>query len=262
MFVSPLPPSRRLSLCFALTIFSFAFGGIRSARAQVALNPQTSTPATASRQGKRSDKAPTTEVSLGFFGQFTPTRAPNVTNIIVTPAATYTYNFQTRQGTSSSGGVEATLHQQFRRYIGYNINMGYSRFAEKYADVHTSGSFAADDHHSVGTNFYELGATAVIEGPRTRRLSTSAEAGGAILSFLPTANPSPVPVRFRPALAFGVGINYKLTGNLSARLGYKGLFYESPNLRDLNLYTVTSEPTVSLVYTFGHRLPKALHQTH
>lgn len=252
--------ARRLSGLFALVVCMTLLSG-RSGQAQFVTSANTPRP----RVAPATDKASTKEVSVGLFGQFTPTRSPNTFRSTTGPAGTDITNFDTRQTTSSSAGIEATFHQQFSRYMGYNVDLGYSRFAEKYGTVDRGstvvpGYIPTNGSQSFGINMYEVGATAVIEGPRTRRLSTSAETGVSVLTFLPTVRPSDLHLQFRPALAFGIGVNYKLNSYLSTRIAYKGLFYQNPEFRspgtiigDAQFLTVTSEPTISLTYTLGKR---------
>jgi hypothetical protein len=64
----------------------------------------------------------------------------------------------------------------------------------------------------------------------------------------------------RAAMVFGVSATYNLTSHLGLKGEYRGLFYKNPNFQNgdpsiqtSQLFTVTSEPTVSLVYTFGPR---------
>ena len=64
-------------------------------------------------------------------------------------------------------------------------------------------------------------------------------------------------------MIFGVGMNYKLTSHLDLRAEYRGLFYKSPdfnlppygqgNFPITRLFTVTSQPAISVVYSFGRK---------
>jgi hypothetical protein len=69
------------------------------------------------------------DVSLGIFGQLTPARTP--TEFFTDQTGTLIN--QTIQGTSTSAGVLGTFHQSFRPWLGYGVNLGYSRFSENYA---------------------------------------------------------------------------------------------------------------------------------
>ncbi len=214
---------------------------------------------------------PGIDISLGVFGQLTSARVPEKTFVL--PSGTSTA--QTTQGTSPSAGVLGTFHQSLRPWLGYRVNLGYSRFSEKYSQgssyIPPSGgqfppsgppnspyySFAQG---SIGTNMYELTVAYAVQGPKTKRFSTSAQLGGGGLFFLPTQDPSPYAEQVRAAIVFGVGMDYKLSEHYALRAEYRGLFYTNPDFKNSNtpipiskLFTVTNEPTLSIVYSFGHK---------
>jgi hypothetical protein len=220
---------------------------------------------------------PSTDISLGVFGQLTPSRTPVATNTL----ATGTTIIQTTQGTSPSAGVLGTFHQSLRPWLGYNVNLGYSRFSENYSrgaeylpvinqggqvpppppQNNPSSSFAQG---SIGTNMYELTVAYAVQGPKTKLFSTFAQLGGGGLFFLPTHDPSPYAEQVRATMVFGVGMNYKLSEHFALRAEYRGLFYKNPDFRNSDtpipiskLFTVTNEPTLSVVYTFGHGKKKS-----
>lgn len=215
---------------------------------------------------------PETDISLGVFGQLTPTRAPLKNNSFVGGSLVT----QLTQGASASAGVNGTIHQEINPWLGYNVNLGYTRFPERYS----SGSATAPTsiqvppvydfaQTSIGTNMYELTMAYSIQGPRTGRWGTSAQLGGGALFFLPTRDPSPYAVQIRATMVFGVGLAYRLSQHFGVRADYRGLFYKSPDFKNgqfptpiSKLFTVTSEPTVSVVYTFGHRKPKSFRKTY
>jgi opacity protein-like surface antigen len=157
------------------------------------------------------------------------------------------------------------VHQQFKPWLGYNVNFGYTRFSENYSsgtvytqagsNVPVSSTFS---HASINTNMYELTVAAVVQGPHTKRFSTFAQVGGGGLFFVQTGSGT-ASEQTRPAMVFGTGINYKLTDHLAMRAEYRGLFYKSPDFVEpvSRLFTVTSEPSVSVVYTFGGRKEKS-----
>lgn len=204
-----------------------------------------------------------TDLSLGAFGQLTPTRMPTTNS----SSFVGDYRTQTTQGTSLSAGVLGTFHQSFKSWLGYNVNLGYSRFSENYSLGHvfianpTSYGIPGSNFSqgSIGTNMYEVTIAYAVEGPKTKRFATFAQLGGGGLWFLPTQSPSPYYEQVRAAMVFGTGINYKLTEHLGVRAEYRGLFYKSPDfayysgnaLPISKFFTVTSEPTVSIVYHFG-----------
>jgi opacity protein-like surface antigen len=165
---------------------------------------------------------------------------------------------------SSAAGVLGVFHQQFKPWLGYNVNLGYTRSTVNYSYessfTPTSSALPTStslQHGSIGTNVYEVSVASVIQGPHTKRFSTFTQVGGGGLFFLPTQRPASTSQQTRPALVFGAGMNYKLTDHLAVRAEYRGLFYKSPDFVPEGsptvprLFTVTSEPTVSVVYTFG-----------
>jgi opacity protein-like surface antigen len=208
---------------------------------------------------------PGTDISVGTYGQLTFTRTPTTSQVYANGTSTT----QQTQGTSDSEGVFGTFHQQFKPLLGYNVNFGYTRFSEDYshgqqfvptanATVPASSSFTQG---SIRTNMYDLTIAYVVEGPRTRRVTTFGQFGGGGLFFVPTKNTLSAKDQTRPAMLFGVGMNCKLTNHLDFRAEYRGLFYKSPdftlppyngsNFPMARLFTVSNTPAVSLVYRFG-----------
>lgn len=205
---------------------------------------------------------PGMDISLGVFGQVTGTRIP--TTIIAYDFGSNV--FQKTQGTSPSAGTLGAFHQSLKPWLSYNVNLGYTRFTENYSygtafvpsqnsTFKPSGFFSQG---SIGTNMYELTIAYVVAGPRNRRFNTFGQFGGGGLFFLPTQSNSSTSQQTRPAMVFGVGMNYKFTNHFAVRAEYRGLFYKNPdfayypsNFPISKLFTVTNAPAVSLVYRFG-----------
>lgn len=247
IFRFPNSFSRRITVAAVLAMTSGALG----AQDQTVVAPAS--------KGKSSSAI---DVSLGVFGQLTPARTPTETSAFLNGTA---YN-QTVQGTSPSAGVLATIHQSFRPWLGYNINFGYSRFSEQYSQgmyfpnpSQPTNPISNFTYGSIGTNMYELTGASVVQGPKAKRIDTFAQLGGGILTFLPTQDPSPYAVQSRPTMVFGAGLNYKLSKQWGLRAEYRGLFLKNPDFHGegastvpiSKLFTVTNEPTISIVYRFG-----------
>lgn len=203
------------------------------------------------------------DFSLGAFGQLTPARTPTAISYDAGSLA-----IQTIQGTSSSAGILGAIRQSFRPWLGYSVNFGYSRFSEEYSQgtyfvpdpnlFPTENPTSSFSRGSIGTSMYELTGSYLTHGLRVGHVDWFSQFGGGVLSFLPTKNPSVLSVQFRPAMVFGAGMNYKLSKQWALRAEYRGLFYKNPDFRGANgevpavkLYTITSEPTISIVYRFG-----------
>ena len=209
---------------------------------------------------KKSSFQPSVDVSVGAFGQLTYARTPMTAD--VEPNATFVT--ERVQSSSPSVGIAATLHQSFRQFVGYNVNMGYTRFTQSYSEA--EGSIPKSSQSSLGTasysqgslktNQYELTVAYAIEGPGHKRLRTFAQLGGGGLFYVPSGAPQ-AKQQTRPAMVFGVGMDYRFSKHLGLRAEYKGLFYKGPDFAidtygfpKQRLFTVTNMPTVSLVYRF------------
>jgi opacity protein-like surface antigen len=206
------------------------------------------------------------DFSVSIFGQLTQTRTPTTSQ----QYSNGLFTTQQSQSASPSAGVVGTFHQQFTRWLGYNVNVGYTRFTENYSYVSaylpsaspSTASSASFTRGSIGTNAVETTIAAMVQGPRTRHFTTFAQFGGGGLFFVPFTQSDKYNSQVRPAMAFGVGMNYRLTDHFGVRAEYRGLFYKSPDFAaDLSpapvprLFTVTNQPVVGLTYTFGGRRP-------
>lgn len=256
----------RLSLPTVIPLVAFLLTLLAS-RATVAQTPDRNPDQTPPRK----NVIPVTDISVGVYGQLTNTRMP--TTIAVSPDGVLTSQFT--QGTSDSPGVFATFHQSFKPWLGYNVNFGYSRFSENYSygkafvpsSTSTQSAFSNYAQGSIQTNMLDLTIAYLFRGPSNKKFSTFGQFGGGGLFFLPTqsaiAGSSSIAAQqqTRPAMVFGVGMNYKLANHLDLRAEYRGFFYKSPdftlppydgfNFPMTRLFTVTNAPAVSLVYRFG-----------
>lgn len=245
---------------FAGALFHWITAAILLAATTFAFAQQTSGTGEHAQHGTSSSSI---DFSLGALGQLTPARTPTAVSY---DAGTLT--IQSIQGTSSSAGVLGAIHQSFKPWLGYGVNFGYSRFSEEYAQgiyfvpdptlFPTENPTSSFSRGSIGTSMYELTGSYLIQGLRTGHVEWFAQLGGGVLTFLPTKNPSVLSVQFRPAMVFGSGMNYKLSKHWALRAEYRGLFYKNPDFNGANdevptvkLYTITSEPTISIVYRFG-----------
>lgn len=215
-------------------------------------------------QARTKNAASDMDLSVGMFGQLTQARIP------ITSQQDNNGLFTTQQSQSASPsiGVLGTFHQQFTRWLGYNVNVGYTRFTENYSSgfafVPSATSRTALTTNfirgSIGTNLVETTIAGVMQGPRSQRFSTFAQLGGGGLFFFPFTHSDAYSNQIRPAMVFGIGMNYRLTEHLGLKAEYRGLFYKSPDFAPTRnevpvtrLFTVTNEPVLSLTYTFGGR---------
>jgi len=204
--------------------------------------------------------SPSIDLSLGISGQLTAARTPVTTDIV----SSGNFVTQKTQSSSPSAGVLGTFHQSIHPWLGYNVNLGYTRFTQSYSNVvgfipkvPAPGSETTNySQGSLGTNIYELTVAYVAEGPRHKRLRTFAQLGGGGLFFLPT-DASHANQQTRPTMVFGAGMEYKFRNHFVVRAEYRGLFYKGPDFAydyggfpKQRLFTVTNTPSISLVYRF------------
>ncbi len=202
-----------------------------------------------------------TSIALGIFPQFTIDRSQ------VDPGQFHL------QATAPSAGVLGTFSQTFRPWLGYSVHLGYSRVSENYRN---SGDAAFYDRNNfnIDTNMYESSISYVARTPVNRHFSLFGSAGFGILTFLPVhrgadalvyapaQDPTLIPsAQARPAGIPSFGLDFPLTRRLAFRAEYRALIYRDPDFGTDGDYpytkalTLTSEPTLSLVYNF-HTAPK------
>jgi hypothetical protein len=196
----------------------------------------------------------TTDLTLSALGNLTPDRSFTSTAGAGVSAVTASYT----QSTTPSFGALASFHQQLRPWLGYRLTGSYSHPTFEYTYSTTLGGSG----NIVKERIYELSATYVVQGPHRHRITTSAEAGAALLAFHPT-NPnqsiSPPHATNLPAGVFGVSAELALTRHLALHAGYRALLYDIPANYPTygatvpsapgNL-TLTSEPVAGITYRF------------
>jgi hypothetical protein len=197
-----------------------------------------------------------TSISLGAFAQITPTRLQtNYINSVDIGAQT--------QGIAPTAGVLGTFRQQFHPWLGYSLNLGYTRADERYTFPVTYPVTALHELH-IPSNLYEVSLSYVAQKHLTPRLTGFAEIGAGAVIVLPVNGASTaVPtgsatfdpdVNYRPEGTTGFGLDLRLSQHLDFRAEYRGLLYKNPDFSYLQKSTTwTSEPTLSLVYRFGHK---------
>jgi len=200
-----------------------------------------------------------TTLSLGGSPQLTATRIENVE----------TGGFIT-QSLHPSANIVTTFRQSFRPWLGYSVNVGYTRAAVH--DTNDAGSTSAGTSANfyVPNNVWELSFSHVAQMHLTHRLTAFTDEGMGFMAFQPAKRGSTYPIpypggccviaktNFRPLVVFGTGVDYHFNPEWGLRAEYRGLLYKYPDYGAglPKLTTITSEPTVSLTYTFGRRTYK------
>ena len=201
------------------------------------------------------------DFSIGVAAQLTATRTTDTNQ----STATETIFTQNTSGASPSAGVLGSYHQQFRGWLGYDVNVGYTTLAEDHTittQATPTGGTATTNFllAATRTNLYEVSLGYVVKAPTSsHRLQTFLQGGTGMLVFQPTGKPYLGSADFRVMALFGAGGDYRISDHLGFRIEYRGLLTKTPNYIGSDggqyatgrTFTVISEPTVSLKYTFG-----------
>jgi len=157
-------------------------------------------------------------------------------------------------------GAVVTFHEQLRPWLGFNISSGYTPTTFNYSYRASNPIGGYSNNGGIRTNVFELSSAYVVQGPHSRRVSSFAQIGGGMLTFLPTDPNQPDSYVYRGAAVAGLGMNYKLNQRWGLRAEYRGVYFKGPDFRysgsTISIqtrYTLSSEPTVSLTYQFGKK---------
>ena len=186
------------------------------------------------------------DVALGGYGMATMSSAQDMGNGSRTVA------------TRLSVGARASFHQQFKRWLGYEVTAEGTHTNVVYTYSNSSPlAFAAG---SIGSNVFEVTGTYVVQGPRGKKVSSFADAGGGVVAFVPSQITQAITSNYRPAAVAGAGVEYHLSRHWGVRAEYRGLFlvsptfnYEGTALPVASHKMLSSEPTLSVTYRFGAR---------
>jgi hypothetical protein len=192
-----------------------------------------------------------TTVSLGAFASLTPTRLQNGS-----------HGELATESASPAAGALGTFRQSFTPWLGYSVNMGFTRTTLHYTNGASYGSAGTAANYYTPADQYELSLSYVAQKHITPRLTGFFDLGAGMQSFLPEnrgAKPlgTPLyetpPVTFRPLGVGGLGVDYHFSPALALRAEYRGLLSKYPDFAGVGprLISVSSQPTVSVTYTFG-----------
>jgi len=149
-----------------------------------------------------------------------------------------------------STGVLATARQSLHFWLGWEVNYGYTRYAERYKG---SGYGV-----QVQNNMHEVTGAYLVQGPTIPILGLQpfGAVGVGALVFLPTTTGGQrYSQQYRVPILYEFGVNYPiLTSHLGLRLQYRGLSYKTPDFNAAQLTTgsrrQTSEPSVGAYLHF------------
>jgi hypothetical protein len=151
---------------------------------------------------------------------------------------------------TDSVGILATGRQSLHVWLGWELNYGYTRYAERF-QAPTYGIQVQDNMHEVTGAYLVQGPTLPILG-----LQPFGAVGVGALIFLPTTvGGQRYNQQTRVPILYEVGVNYPvLTSHFGFRLQYRGLSYKTPDYNAEQTTTgarrQTSEPSVGAYFRF------------
>jgi hypothetical protein len=186
----------------------------------------------------RSHRSASNELTFSIFG-----------DVAVTSRATLTYSSgasaasqSVSQSPGATVGALASFRQQFGPSRGYRL----------------TGTYVSQSSGSKSLQNYEIAGTYVLQGPHHGRLTTSAEAGAALVAT--TYDNSRT---YHPAAVLGVGSEVAFSRHWGLRAEYRAQFYKSPAvfsaIAPLGISvsssnnTFDSDAIVGVTYLFGHK---------
>jgi hypothetical protein len=157
-----------------------------------------------------------------------------------------------RNDTTASGGGLFSFRQPYRPWVGYEANVGYTKFYEAY----NKGVV------KVQSNVTDVSIAYLFQSPTIYGFQPFLTLGGGIIVFSPIAGTitnlnSPtthLSSQLLPEFTFTVGLNYPLFKRLGVRGQLRGLHYKTPDFHQFSIDTktlrTTVEPTLSVYYRF------------
>jgi opacity protein-like surface antigen len=192
-----------------------------------------------------------TSVAVGAFADLTATRLQNLTNGGILT-----------QSSAPVAGVAWAFRQSFRPWLGYSVNMSFTRTSMHNTNDATQGTASTGANYDTPVDQYELSLSYLAQKRITPKLTGFSELGAGMLTVLPenrgfkplgTPYYLMPPVTFRPLGVLGLGVDYHFNPRWALRAEYRSLIFKYPDFGGAtgkNL-TSSSQPTVSLTYSFG-----------
>jgi hypothetical protein len=157
-----------------------------------------------------------------------------------------------REDTTESGGGLISFRQPYKPWLGYEANVGFTKFYEAY----NKGVVKTE------SNVTDFTVAYLLQSPTVYGFQPFFSIGGGIIYFSPIAGTlttinSPVTHlsgQLLPEFTYSLGLNYPLFKRIGVRGQLRGLKYKTPDFHQFALDTKTLrstyEPTLSVYYRF------------
>jgi hypothetical protein len=158
-----------------------------------------------------------------------------------------------REDTTSSGGGLISFRQPYRPWLGYSLDLGFTKFYEAY----NKGVVKVDD------NVTDFSVSYLLESPPIYGVQPFVTLGGGIIVFAPISGtlidlnqtvPSTLSKQLLPEFTYSLGLSLPVFRRIGVRGGLRGLKYKTPdfhqNLLDTHTLRTTLDPFLSVYYRF------------
>jgi hypothetical protein len=153
-----------------------------------------------------------------------------------------------REDTTSSGGALVSFRQPLRPWLGYEANVGFTKFYESYNK----------NVVKLESNVTDVSFSYLLQAPVYYGFAPFFTIGGGVIVFSPISGsitdvngvlPTHLGSQLLPEFSYTLGLNYPVYGHFGVRGQLRGLEYKTPDFHQnaLNTHTLRStvEPTLS-----------------
>jgi hypothetical protein len=157
-----------------------------------------------------------------------------------------------RDDTTESGGALISFRQPWRPWVGYEVNVGYTKFYESYNK----------NVVKVESNVTDFSVSYLLQSPAYHGVDAYLALGGGVIVFSPIAGTvtnvnqpgTSLPSQLLPEFTWNLGLNYSLFKRVGVQGGLRGLKYKTPDFHQFAIDTktlrTTLEPNVGVYYRF------------
>jgi hypothetical protein len=157
-----------------------------------------------------------------------------------------------RDDTTESGGALISFRQPWRPWMGYEVNVGYTKFYESYNK----------NVVKVENNVTDFSVSYLLQSPAYHGVEAYLALGGGVIVFSPIAGTvtnvnqpgTSLSSQLLPEFTWNLGLNYSLFKRVGVQGGLRGLKYKTPDFHQFSIDTktlrTTLEPNIGVYYRF------------
>jgi hypothetical protein len=182
--------------------------------------------------------APQTRFDVGVGGFYQVTQATNGNFI--------------RNDTTESGGVLFSVRQPYKPWLGWEANVGYTKFYDSYNK----------NTVKLESNVTDFSISYLFQSPTVWNVQPYASVGGGVIVFSPIqgsvtnllTSQTSLPSQLVPEFVYNIGLQVPVFSRFGVRGGLRGLINKTPDYHQDYLNTqrlrTTFEPNITIYYRF------------